>query len=71
MLAIGEGARVLAHNAPFELAMWNNCAVKKYGWPVLDFNQVECTSVMAYAMSLPGSLEKAAPAAGIEFEKDM
>lgn len=70
-LAIEDGASVIAHNAPFELVMWNNCAVKKYGWPRLKPEQVECTAVMAYAMALPGSLEKAALAAGIKYQKDM
>lgn len=68
---IKAGSQIFAHNAPFELALWNKCAVKKYGWPELPVEQTFCTSAMAYAMGLPGSLEKAAAAAGIKNQKDM
>lgn len=66
-----SGGRVLAHNASFERLVWNEVAVKKYGWPELKLDQLYCTMTMAYAMSLPGSLEQAAPASGIKIEKDM
>jgi DNA polymerase len=62
--------KVVAHNAPFELAIWNEVGVKKYGWPVLKPEQTHCTMAMAYAMALPGSLENAAAAAGITAQKD-
>lgn len=61
---------IVAHNASFELAIWNNVCVKKYGWPKLDPRQVQCTMAMAYAMALPGALEDAAPAAGLSVMKD-
>lgn len=66
-----EGAKIVAHNAPFELTIWNNVCVPKYGWPELKPEQTICTMAMAYAMSLPGSLEKAAAAVGLEDQKDM
>lgn len=69
--SVREGATVIAHNAPFELAIWNNVCVPKYGWPPLSPDQVICTMAMAYAMALPGSLEKAAAAVGISEQKDM
>ena len=62
---------VVAHNAAFELAIWNNVMVPRYGWPVLRPEQVRCTMAQAYSMALPGSLEKAAAAVGIEEQKDM
>ena len=69
---VAEGGLVVAHNAPFEWVVWN------YMWrnefpkiPYLSINQMVCTATMAYAMSLPGSLERAAPAAGIDIKKDM
>lgn len=65
-----EGRTVVAHNAAFELAIWNHVGVKKYGWPPLDPAQVTCTMAMCYAMALPGALEDAAPAAGLTTEKD-
>jgi len=64
-------AKVVAHNAPFELAIWNNCCVPKFGWPVLNVGTVRCTMAMAYAMGLPGSLENAAAAVGIPEQKDL
>lgn len=66
-----KGSTVVAHNAPFELAIWNSVCVKKYGWPLLKPEQVLCTMARSYAMGMPGSLEKAVPAAGIKAEKDM
>ena len=68
---VAKGGLVYAHNAAFELAIWNNVCVPKYGWPALKPEQVRCTMAMAYAMSLPGSLEKASAALGIEQRKDM
>lgn len=68
---IEQGGVFVAHNAPFELAIWNHVCVPKYGWPELKPEQCQCTMAMAYAMALPGSLEKAAAAAGIEAQKDM
>jgi len=68
---IANGGLVYAHNAAFELAVWNNVCVPRYGWPRLLPEQVRCTMAMAYAMGLPGALEDAAPALGIEQRKDM
>jgi DNA polymerase len=60
-----------AQNAPFEFAVWNTIGVKKYGFPPLPLENVYCTMVMAFTHGLPGSLEKMAPALGIEKQKDM
>ena len=61
---------ITAWNAAFELAIWNLCAVRKYGWLPLPINQVRCSMVRAYAMALPGALEDAAPALGVDQRKD-
>ena len=53
---VEAGGIVMAHNAAFELAIWNNIMVPRYGWPVLKPEQVRCTMAMAYAMALPGAL---------------
>lgn len=66
-----HGNPVVAHNAPFELAIWNEIMVPRYGWPPLPPEQVFCSMAEAYAMALPGALEKLAPALGIGIEKDM
>lgn len=62
---------VIAHNAPFELAIWNHICVPRYGWPPLRPEQTRCTMAMAYAMALPGSLENASAALGLTQQKDM
>lgn len=67
---VERGAKVIAHNAAFELVLWNTVCTRRYGWPVLSPTQVSCTMVRAYAMGLPGSLEKLAPALNLHTEKD-
>ncbi len=67
---ITEGGHVYAHNAPFELEIWNQIMVPRYGWPVLKPEQTFCTMAMCYAMSLPGALEDAALALGLHVLKD-
>lgn len=67
---VRKGGIVYAHNAAFELAIWNEICVKRYGWPPLKPEQVRCTMAMCYAMGLPGALENAAPALGIDQRKD-
>jgi DNA polymerase len=62
---------IWAHNAPFEIAIWNHVCTRLYGWPKVTADQFHCTMAMAYAMALPGSLERAAAAAGIAHQKDM
>lgn len=66
-----DTATFVAHNAQFELALWNHCMVPRHGWPVLPLERTKCTMAMAYAMALPGSLENAAAALGLEVRKDM
>lgn len=61
---------IVAHNAAFELAIWNHVGVKKYGWPPIRAEQVICTMAMAYSMALPGALVDAAPASGLNVNKD-
>lgn len=67
---ISQGGEVWAHNAPFEIKICNTVGVK-YGWPKLSPEQCVCTMAMAYAMAVPGSLEKAAAAVGLSNQKDM
>src|SRR5690606_27920372 len=55
---IRSGGTFVAHNAPFEIAIWNHVCSKKYGWPLLEATQCLCTMAMSYAMAIPGSLEK-------------
>lgn len=65
-----SGGTVVAHNAAFELAIWNEIMVPRYGWPVLKPEQTFCTMAQCYAMGLPGALEDAALALGLHVLKD-
>jgi len=65
------GGVCVAHNAAFERVIWRYILAPRYGFPEPDVEQWRCTMVMAYAMALPGSLENAAPAAGLDMMKDM
>lgn len=67
---IDSGGIITAWNAAFEWAIWNLCCVHKYGWKPLPISQVRCSMVRAYAMALPGVLEDAAPALGVDQRKD-
>ena len=67
----GDGFQLVAHNAPFEMAVWHNVLVPRYGFPVPDSDAVwHCTMAQAYAMGLPGKLEDAAVAMGLPERKD-
>ncbi len=61
---------VVAQNAAFELNIWNNVCVPKYGWPPLLPSQVICSMAQCYAMALPGALADSAPALGLNIQKD-
>ncbi len=67
---VEAGGIVVAHNAQFELAIWNFVLAKRHGWPELRINQTRCTMAACYAMALPGALENAGGALGLEIHKD-
>jgi len=67
---VEAGKPVAAHNAAFELAVWNRIMAPRRGWPPLALEQMRCTMAVAHAAGMPGALEKAAPAAGIDARKD-
>ena len=60
------GGTVTAHNAAFERVMWHYILAPRYGWPEPATEQWRDTMVMSYAMALPGSLENAAAAVGLD-----
>lgn len=69
---IASGGLVIAHNFYFEWLIWNYVLNRSSNnYPALNISNAQCTMVMAYALGLPGSLEKAAAAAGLNHEKDM
>lgn len=67
---VKNGGLVVAHNAQFELAIWNFIMAKYFGWPKLSIAQTRCTMAACYAHALPGSLEDAARALGLNIHKD-
>lgn len=69
-MAIEDEDEIWAHNAQFEMEIWEHVGRKKYGWPMLPIRLVHCNMVQGYSMNLPGSLEKLAPALGLKVEKD-
>lgn len=67
---VKAGGHFVAHNAPFELEIWNQILVPRYGFPPLAPEQTYCTMAQCYAMGLPGALEDAALALGLHILKD-
>jgi hypothetical protein len=66
-----DGHRIVAHNANFEIEIWNNICVPRYDFPQVDSVAMwQCTMAQAYAMNLPGALEDAALALGLDARKD-
>jgi DNA polymerase len=65
------GGEMVAHNAAFERVIWRYILAPRYGFPEPDVRQWRCTMAQAYALALPGSLEAAAAAAGLDIGKDM
>ncbi len=68
---IEAGGLFYGHNVAFEIAIWNEIGIKRYGYHELTTEQCRCTMAMAYAMALPGKLEKVAAALGLDYQKDM
>jgi len=65
-------AVVVAHNAPFEFAIWNNVATnlgRIYLTPLRP-EQMRCTAAMARRACIPHSLEKCAAYLGLVQQKD-
>jgi DNA polymerase len=69
--AVSTCEDIVAHNAAFELAIWNHNFKHAYKMPYLDVNKMRCTMAQAYAMGLPGNLEGAAAAMGLDVRKDL
>lgn len=67
---INAGGICTAFNAAFERLGWKHLLYKKYGWPKIEDKQFRCTMVEALALNLPGALDKAAPATGLDITKD-
>jgi DNA polymerase len=61
---------IVAHNDAFERAIEEQILHPRFGWPSVPIERHRCTMAMAYAMALPGRLEKVAEALKLEHVKD-
>lgn len=53
---IAAGGRVEAHNVMFERMIWTHVARRRYGWPELPPEQLECSMATAHVNCYPGGL---------------
>lgn len=70
-LAPGMKGKLEAHNANFEINIWNHVCVPDFGWPSYDVARWRCSAVKAAMYSLPRKLEKVASVLGLASQKDM
>lgn len=59
-----------AHNAGFEMTIWENVCYKRMGWPYIPINKWRCSAAKAAASALPRSLDGAARAIGLPIQKN-
>ena len=64
------GGLICCFNANFERIMWREILTPRYKWPLPTTRQFRCVMVKCLAMALPGKLENAAPALGLDIVKD-
>lgn len=69
--AIERGEFLAAWHASFEIAIWQEIMVPRYGWPDLPVERFKCTMQRAAIVGCPGALEKAAAALRLPVQKDM
>jgi DNA polymerase len=68
--AIKHCELAFAHNANFERGGFAHILGPKHGFPIIPLEKWRCTMAMAYAMALPGTLDGAAAALGLDYRKD-
>jgi DNA polymerase family A/Toprim domain/CHC2 zinc finger len=62
--------RVVAHNFQFERAILTHVLGPRFGFPQIPLAQQICSVSLALASALPGALDSAARAAGLDYQKD-
>lgn len=67
---LADGGTFVAHNAAFELDIWNELMRPRFGWPALAVEQTRCTMAQALALSLPPGLAQLARVVGAPARKD-
>lgn len=69
---IEAGGLFVAHNAPFDFWIWNSVLRRDLpNLPALRIDQTRCSAARARYNGLPGSLENACRALGLQVQKDM
>ena len=66
----GTAWRFFAHNAQFERLIWQYILAPQYGAPSLSPTDWYCTAAMCAAYGLPRSLDQAAEALKLPYQKD-
>lgn len=67
---IAAGGLVEAHNSMFEYCVWHFVCVGKMLWPEAPLEQFRCSMAKAHANAIPGSLDRAGQAMGLDIQKD-
>jgi DNA polymerase len=62
--------RIVAHNAAFERIILRDILAPRHGWPEVPVWRWDCTMARARVQALPGSLNDAAIAIGLDVKKD-
>lgn len=68
---IQAGDLVEAYNAFFERCIWQNVAMKFYGFPQIQQHQWRCSAALVSTLALPRSLEDAAKYLECKHQKDL
>ena len=67
---IAAGGRLLAHNASFEISIWEVLLKTAFGWPDVELEQWLDTQVLGMAINLPMTLAGLAKSLGCKVQKD-
>lgn len=61
-----------AHNAAFEITIWEEVCVKRWGWPSISLDRWHCTAAKGSAANQPRALDKLTKRLGLaaEYQKD-
>ena len=60
-----------AHNAAFEIGVWNNICIPHYDFPHVPFGRWRCSAAKAVFYGLPRNLDKACRALNLDAAKDL
>ena len=66
-----HNVRIVAHNSAFERIILRDILAPRHGWPVVPIWRFDCTMARARVQALPGALDGAAMAIGLDVRKDL